>query len=256
MFERIVNSLVHPSKIALCFKDKVWQPISLVLGFFMLLLFVEGMIAINSTYFDRTLCNQVMSVVANIEDESNLIYKDNKLKGDPIKSENSDISIGFLVDDLKYNNGLMFNFFEDRVDVFYQRESIGSYSFSKFDGEFSIKNIQDGVVKDKVIFSDLIYSSLEYLNNSLRINTFISTLGILSLYTIGIFLLLILYSYFINPGIKMNVRWKLCCYNLPIFYVLLFFSEAFNFYYLQFVALLMPFIYCRITFRHIIRVGK
>ena len=170
MFERIVNSLVHPSRIALCFKDKVWQPISLVLGFFMLLLFVEGMIAINSTYFDRTLCNQVMSVVANIEDESNLIYKDNKLTGDPIKSENSDISIGFLVDDLKYNNGLMFNFFEDRVDVFYQRESIGSYSFSKFDGEFSIKNIQDGVVKDKVIFSDLIYSSLEYLNNILNVN--------------------------------------------------------------------------------------
>lgn len=256
MFEKIVNSLVHPSRIVLSFRDRVWQPISVVLGFFILLLFVEGMIALNSTYFDRGLCNQVMTVVTTIEDESNLIYKDNKLSGNPVKIENSDISVGFLVEDLKYNNGLMFNFYEDKVDVFYQREAIGSFSYSEFDGEFSVKNIQDGVVADRVIFSDLIYASLEYLNNSLRLNTFMSTLGLLSLYTIGLLGLLILYSFLVNPGIKMNVRWKLCCYTLPIFYVLLFFSEAFNLYYLQFVALFMPFVYCKIAFNHIVRVRK
>ncbi len=256
MFNKIVNSLVHPSRIALCFRDKVWQPISIVLGFFIALIFVEGMIALNSTYFNRNLCNQVTTVVSSIDSNSNLIYKNNKLIGDSLKIEESDISIGFLVDDLKYNDGLMFNFHEDRVDVYYKKESIGSYNFSNFNGEFSIINIINGNIADKAVFSDLIYSSLEYLNNNLRMNSFISSFGILSLYTIGLFVLLILYSFLVNPGIKMDARWRLCAYTLPIFYVFLFFSEAFNLYYLQFVALLMPFIYCKMAFSHIIRIRK
>lgn len=256
MFHRIIDCMVHPSRIVLGFKDKIWKPIVIALGFFLVLLGIIIIITCNSDFFDRSISNQVTAVLVNSDTEFNVELSNHTLSGRSSKVETDDITIGFLSSDLKYNNGLVFDFKEDLVNVYYGRSSLGSYKYENFNGTFKVNNVINGVISDKANFQDLIYSSLDSLNSILRINNIGSSFGMICAYSVSIILLGLLFSYFVNPDIKMNVRIKLVLYTLPSFYFMMSFAFLFNLSWLQYVAFILPFIYSKIAFSHIVRVKK
>ena len=82
----------------------------------------------------------------------------------------------------------------------------------------------------------------------LRINNIASNFGMICAYSVVIFLLGLLFSYFANPDIRMNVRVKLVLYTLPSFYVVMCCAFLYNLSWLQYVAFILPFIYSKIAF--------
>ncbi len=256
MFQRIVDCIVHPSRIVLGFKDKIWKPIMVALGFLLALMGIITVITFNSDFFDRSITNQVVAVLSNSDTEFDVQLSNHTLSGSVSKVETDDITIGFLCSDLKYNNGFVFDFKEDLVNVYYGYSSLGSYKYENFNSSFSVSNVQRGVISDKIVFQDLVYASLNSLNTILRLNNIASSLGMIFSYTLVIVLLGLLFSYFVNPDIKMNVRIKLVIYTLPIFYIAMSFAFLFNLSWLQYLAFVLPFIYSKIAFSHIVRIKK
>lgn len=256
MFHRIIDCIVHPSRIVLGFKDKVWKPIVVALGFLLVLMGIIVVITCNSDFFDRSISNKVIAVLINSDTEFNVELSNNKLSGKSSKAVTDNITVGFLSSDLEFNNGLLFDFKENSVNVYYGRSFLGGYNYENFNGSFNVESVINGAIADRADFSDLIYSSLDSFNSVLRINNIASNFGMICAYSVVIFLLGLLFSYFANPDIRMNVRVKLVLYTLPSFYVVMCCAFLYNLSWLQYVAFILPFIYSKIAFSHIIRIKK
>ena len=155
---------------------------------------------------------------------------------------------------------LVLEFDETNVNVYYNTMFMqGPVSYSYSDSiarDFDLYDVLSGQREASIVFNQILTDAFENANIRYQVYHFLSEIGkTLVFYGILIFFLL-LFSTASNPTIEMKVRIKLVLYDsLPYLFIMML-MYMFNFSYLQYLALLLPFIYSIITFRHILRVKK
>ena len=260
--QRLKNILCHPSRIGLYHKD---SPL-MVIGYLVLFLgFLIGMLALktyNTNYFDYSDSNYVTSLIYNNKNETTIEYKDHKLSGSSFVVTSDTFECYFLsgisINNIK-NNGMIFIMNENDVNVYYRFRLLKTINYSDISTDYSFsindvrKNDSNALFNIKG-FYDCIFKSVD---KSYASSVFLTNiLSILQYYFIFSVLVLSVYSYFINPSISFGVRTKLVIYDSLVYFFVMFFMLAFEINFLQYVALIIPLIYCSVTFAHILRVRK
>lgn len=260
--QRLKNVICHPSRIGLYHKDNI----SIVLLYlFLFIAFLLGFLAIkayNTTYFDNTDMDYIITLVENNKKEVNTEYKDHKLSGESLVVSSSSLECYFLptidINSVKTSEFVIF-LKEDGYSMYYGYRllSSGKYADIEADYSFTIANVRANDSKSVFSFKGLLDYVFTKSNSGYATHVFlVNMLQIFQYYFIFSVLVMAVYSYFINPGIAMGKRSKLVIYDSLIYFIVMFFTIAFEFQYLQYAAIILPFIYCSFTFSHIIRVRK
>ncbi len=258
--QRLKNIICHPSRIGLYHKD---SPLMIILYLFLFLSFMVGMLALktfNTDYFDYSDAEYVISLVESDKKEITTKYENGKLTGDMLTVKDEGIELYFLTGmtiNKITNSGMIVLLEEDNAKVYYKYSYMGTIEYKNLDSnmKFSINGIRSFNSDDIYNFRAFLYITFTSINTSYAKNVFITNIvRILEYYLIFAILVLMVFSYFINPGIRLDVRAKLGIYDSLIYFIIMFLSFAFEAQFLQYVALIIPIIYCNVTFSHIIRV--
>lgn len=254
MLEKIINTLIHPSRVVVYFADNMKKTFFFVFCFYLILVGFLALVAFNSTYYSITSANRIAYLLTT-NDIKDVTLSDSKLTGEAFSIKKDDVYIGFLEDTHK-STDLSINFYENNVSIYYLEYHIGSYSYNDYDIKFNTTNIKNNILEDKINFRDFIYELISNLNTFLRIENFTTYVVKITAISFLIYSFVILYSYFINKTIDLNVRYNLGFFTLPIFYVVMFFSLSFNLSILEYLAYLLPFIYARMIYTRIYKIKK
>lgn len=274
---RLTYSLTRPSKVGIFNKDKILIPILHAIAFFALYCLVFAILTFNTTYLGNETASEVTELMqickfANVielnEDQitfdSSTSSFQTTLKGyKDFSYKDAGVYIYFFMGENQHsipNDSVILDFKEKEVDVYYNTifsNKPVTYKYANSITEnFDLYDVLSGQREATIVFNQILTDAFENANIRYQVYHFLSEIGkTLVFYGILIFFLL-LFSTASNPTIEMKVRMKLVLYDsLPYLFIMML-MYMFNFSYLQYLALLLPFIYSIITFRHILRVKK
>ncbi len=257
MWDRIKICFCHPRWIGKFHHDHPGIVAGTILLFFALFLTIYGVRCYTTSPFDQAAGNTVAAALVN-HGAVNASYKNKELTGEQctITGDNFHIYILKAHDTQKLNITNISICLEEKQAVVYlgnlKMKTVSYQSISSED--FDFKDISTN--QPKAIYQFKIFIN-EILNSSrVPFQTMDFIQGIFN-EIIFYFLLVVLLSFYalaINPTIDKNIRIKLCMYDALSYFIVSFFAELFNLYWLNYLALVLPIIYCTITFRHIVKV--
>ena len=256
MLDRFYISLVHPSRIGLFVKDKIWMPLIHIL---IMLAIFTSMLAVRSftiDYFSGTTSKTLVDIVENSKNNLDIKFENNKLTGTQVRFETEEYFVYFLNKPTgNFSTICQIVFEEDSVTFRYYLESkTVKYEDLKYDLAFDFKNIKKHDQVDRMrfmVFVDKVFTNFNFnYQRAIFIMNFIFSLIIIG----AAFGLCVLFSYFTNPPIDKDIRVKLCMYDTLVFFFPLFFSIALATNWIMYLGLILPVIYARITFSHIMKV--
>ena len=259
MSERFRISLCHPRLIGMFYKDGWLKIFIYILTLFIL---YTGVCAATTYFNDSFNYNDAAKVNQLIYsgDESDISFDkaNNKIIGTPIKYAGNDLIVNFLVSENYSNfNGIVIRFKEEMVEVIYRGYIVGDVLYSDINVEsFKLKDVKAGDDKAVCEFQDMIDYILEDVNLAFSgINLFNAVINALA-NLFMVFIFCIASSFFTNPSLGLKIRIKLVLYCLGINFAFMILAVFFDAAWLQYAAIIFPFIYSHITFSHIIRVDK
>lgn len=256
--QKIINVICHPSQIALYFNDKVYK---IIIWFICLLSILTGIIvayAYKTDVYSYDFVRSVTNSLITKEGTPNVTYSESTLKGEAYSIKGDTVFIYFAKSDFAHNDyGLVFNFKETEVDVYYRFFSKKTMSYKDMNiSDFTFADVKNGINNATIKFESLIYHAVNLINNEARLmnisDSLVSTLSMFLL-VIGVALLL---SFFVNPLIKFPHRVRICLYDSMIYLILIIFSLMLQAAWLQYVALAVPLIYTSISFRRIVVIKR
>ena len=256
MLQRIIDIICHPSRIGLYHKDKWWVVFIHLVVMIALMAISCTLSAMNTSYFSSEDTKLIYSLVRDA-DESNLSYIDKRLEGNTLVVTSADFDAVFLGDGTipKDSSKMTMHFNEEDINIYLGSMLLNNYKYANsYANSFSFKNLQEGVLKDRLAFEELIHGALMSVNSTYLRMDIIS--GILSFILSYIFVLLIVYafSYMSKPDISWPIRLRICVYSTLIYFLLLIFRFSFNIRLFEFLAYILPVFYTNIAFSRIIKV--
>lgn len=257
MWDRIKICFCHPRWIGKFHHDHPRIVAGTILLFFALFLAIYGVRCYTTSPFDEAAGNTVASFLVN-HGEVNVSYENKKLSGEQytIVGDNFHIYILTAKDTQKVNIANISICLDETQAVVYlgnlkmKTISYQSISSSDFDFKDISTNQPKAIYQFKIFINEILNSA------SVPFQTINFIEGILN-EIIFYFMMVVLLSFYalaINPTIDRNIRIKLCMYDALSYFSVSFFAELFNVYWLSYLALVLPIIYCTITFRHIVKV--
>ncbi len=256
--KKFINIICHPSNIVFYFNDKVYQIILWVLGFFAVLIGIIALYSFKEKPYDANFGADVAYTIAVKEETVNIEYKDSKLTGSAYAIKANDIYIYFCKSDFyKKDFGLVMNFKENSVDIYYHlfpKKTI-NYDTLKI-GDFTFSDVKYNNGYARINFEELIMSAVESINTEAKVTTFLnSTLHAIIMFFVVVGVSLV-FAFFVNPQIKFVHRLRICIYDSLIYVVIMSFALMVGASFLQYVALILPLIYCNISFRKIVVIKR
>jgi len=250
---KLTNILFHPTMIARYLTDRAYKLIIWTLSFFILTASILLAYSFKVKYYDYSFCENVSYAIAS-KGESNIEYSNNKLTGKTFEIKGSGIYLYFLKSDFAHNDyGLVLNFKEEEVDIYYkiyQKETIKYSDLKASDFTFSDIKYDNGLAR--INFEGFLNNILDTISYKVSLSTFFSSLGNIIFLFLGVIVVGIIFSMFINPMIKFKHRLVLVIYDSLIFFVFIMAELIFKATWLQYVALLMPMAHIYISFRKIV----
>ena len=251
----------HPSKIALFYKDSALKVFLFFALFASMLIGVLAAQTFTARYFDNDDIDYIISLFDKQKEEINIEYSNYKITGDPVAIKDTNFECYIMTgDETRLDKSCLIMFLkEDNVNIYYGYRLIGKIEYKNigYDYHFNVSNVRNGINIDKYNFRCFFYDLLMVGNTGYAFTVFLSNiLGAFQYYLIFALVIMFIYSYFINPSISAGVRLKLIVYDSLVYFVVMFFTFAFQISFLQYVALFIPLIYCNVTFSHIIRVRR
>ncbi len=256
MLNRIKDSLCHPSRLGLYYKDSLLKIIITIIIFGLAFVGLSLVMMMNTDYFDSSSAKSVSSDLISDKNESTIVFKDNAIVGDSYTYTGDDYIISFLDDEFKPKDDFIsISFKANSINVYYHTELISIISYDEIKiKDFSISELKNGSMADRLALESLIKIALDSMEYTYALEVFLENMAMV----IGMYLVLavvcVVMAYFINPEINMSYRIRLALYDTIIYFVIMIFSLMFSLYWLQYVALLLPLIYVKITFSHIVKV--
>lgn len=246
MFRRLEASLFKPRNIGDFITDKLVYVILYILFFSMLAhapsLVKEGMKNEISNEFHESL----IRTLRYGEFEGNI--EDYKYVGDVNKAFM--ISEGYIValipEAKNYGTYITFIFEEESLSVYYTSKQINSYTYEELELENLDFNLGKKSERDqlKTVF-DKVYND----NKKMSFLYVFITEFILGIATVFIFTLIIsIIGVFDVPKMFFKYRYRLAAYSSVIYTFGILFSELFDIYILQILAVIMSFIYMRVSY--------
>ncbi len=264
MLERIKTSLCHPRYIGLFFKDKVYRIIVLLFVSFAIYaaaVFTRAMLTDQFGY------NEALAVQKLIQYQTDSNGKKptlkisydattHKLTGEKIVCASDTVVVTFLQEgNAVKKDAIAINLTENGYSIYYSYYYLGSGDLNDSTlKSFDLAKVQAGDTTDSMNFRSFLITIFDhYQYKQAAIVATRAVVSSLLYYALVIFLCLIS-AFFINPGIEFKIRVRLVLYDtLPYFYWSLI-AVLLNISWIQYVAILIPFIYVNITFAHIKRV--
>ena len=263
MFYRIVDILCHPSRIGLYIKDKIYVVIIMFISFVALFMGVMALKVYPQDYYSLESAENISFAVSKSNIIPTIKYENKKIVGDkPYMVIMDDFSACFLPENYSTNNeitkrSLNMAFYEDHVDIYYGSRLSNTIKYEEVNvSDFDFNNVYKGVTKDRINFEEFVFHFLDstelHFKNTVYLQNSLIAIGY---YAISLFVSA-LFSFYVNSGIAMKVRWKLLIYDSLVYFFVMIFSIVFAYGFIEYIALVLPLIYSNITFRHIIRVRK
>ena len=254
--EKIINIICHPSLIVLYFKDKIYQIILLALSFYIVLVGILALYAYTDKYYNYEYVSDLTKLVSSYNEEMDLEYKDSNLSGSSYVISKDEACLVFMKDVVsnpEYSIFLVFK--EDRVVYYYQSVRRFELKYSNLGiSDFTFKDIQDNNLTARAKLSTIIDKTLMLANPIAQTYSLVSSAINLAFLYFMSFLIAMLISFFTNPAIEFKYRISICLYDSIIFFVVLLFGLLFNISWFKYVAILMPAVYSRFSFRSIVRI--
>ncbi len=264
MLERIKTSLCHPRYIGLFFKDKFYKIILLVLLFFAI--FAAGLVT-KTMLTDQFGNNEALAVQKVIQYSTDskgqspsvkiaFDSSTHKFTGDKMTFTADSVIISFLQDsNVVDKDSVSINLREDSYSLYYGYFLLGTGDYSDSTlRSFDVAKVRTGDTENCINFRAFLvtlFDKYQYVEATIiAAQAAISSL----VYYAFVIILCLISAYFLNPGIEFKIRIRLVLYDtLPYFYWYLI-AILLNVTWIQYIALLVPFIYTSITFAHIKRI--
>ena len=275
---RITYSLARPSKVGVFNKDNIIIPILHMLVLFIGLCVTLCLIVFNTTYFGKSTADSIVEYLGNAKFNNAINLEDDKIyydstthkfvceyeNGKNYSSKNSGIYMYFFIDDSTTKvipqDYIVMDFHEEYVSLYYNtiftKNEAKFYYKDSFSNSFDLSKAASGDISNFLEASNLFKEALSLINVNYQIYDAVLNCGQALLFYILVFVFLIIVSSFTNPQIDMKVRLKLVMYDSLPYPFLMILTFMFNFSYLQYVALFLPFLYTVITFKHILKIKK
>ena len=256
MYKKIKNIICHPSVIGLYVLDKFSH---VFLFFFFCFVIVTSLFAIkdlNTKMFTIDVSNKISSSILADSKLLDTEFKEKKLNGIKSVIEFDDAII--IINDSAYINEtrkLVLVFSKSEANGYFDGFHLGKLVYSENElKEFSIKNIKD---IDNPSFQERI--NLEVFVNKLLENCEMNYRSLFFWHDFFNMILVCLFAFglsyltasFINKMIVPKIRLKLCLYDTVSYFVMVLFSILFDLDWVNYLGILVCFIYTIVTFSHI-----
>ncbi len=264
MLERIKTSLCHPKYVGLFFKDKFHKVILAVLIFF--LLFSAGVVTkcMLTDQFGSDEAFAVEKIIQYSTDANgnkaaaNISFDitTKKITGKATNFNSDSAVIAFLpTQEAKTQNAIYINLFEDHYVIYYGLYKLGSGDYNDSNlKSFNIAMVQNGDTENCINFRTFlitIFDRYQYQEAAI-----IAAQGVISalVYYVFVIILCLLSAYFLNPTIEFKIRIKLVLYDSVSYFYWYLIALLIDVSWVQYIALLVPFVFTSITFAHIKRI--
>lgn len=264
MLERIKTSLCHPKYIGLFFKDKLYKPILLMMIF---LAIFAGSIITKCLLTDQFGASQAITVEKIIQYSTdsngnkptvNVSYdkETKKITGETMAFTSDEMVLSFLPTTKTVNQNKVTVFlYEESYLIYYGYFKIGEGYYKNEDLEsFSIAKVQTGDTVNCINFRAFLVGIFDRAQTTEAL--VIATQAIISnfVYYVLVVILCLFAAYFLNPSIEFKIRIKLVLYDSLSYFYWYLLALLIGVNWLEYVALIVPFIFTNITFAHIRRV--
>lgn len=256
MGNRIKDCLCHPKWIGKYFKDRIWSVFLMLVLFFGCYAAVSAARAYTTAPFTSESASSLVSTIyRNAENDIYYQAEDHELYGTSTVYQGPSFSMYFLSEEVNYQSEITIVFDRDSAAVYEYNLKIGQVFYRDLRiSSFSLANVKKYQSADVYEFGKLAMAVLESSFLYYQSAAFLYDLGVTLAYYLMIVLVLCFFSVYINPGIELKIRIKLCFYDALVYFAVCMFSVLFGISWLSYVAFIVPVIYNLITFKHIIKV--
>lgn len=257
---RIMDIFVHPSRIVFYFRDKAYIVIIHLIVFISLALGVTASVAYSGDYIDRRIGAGFEEMIFTASSVANVKYENYELSGDAQTITYDAFRAYFNYNEPKEYTRDMFVivFSKETVKGYYYRDVLfeKKYKDLKYDYSFEFNDIKAGNNDKKIEFTDFMTAFLDNFEKDYATQVFIGGIATVAEFYIIALVLMLIFSFFVNPTIKFDVRAKLIIYDSLIFFFIFSFAYILNVEFFEYLAVGFALFYSNITFRHIIRIDK
>lgn len=258
MYKIIKLGICHPKMIGMLFKEKISKVVGYVLILFGISVIACALKNYSTNHFDYEDAKEITTIIT-LSDKGNVVYNadTHTMSGDVFQTATEGVVINALNGEAYSQTRFVFNFLDNGVTLYYSRMKIADVKYSDISCKsFTFENVSNGVVSDTVHMQQMVDQVLTKANLGYSNVSFVTDVLFMLLYYFIVIICSVLLSMFVNPDIAKNVRFKLVFFSTGIYFVLSAFYFVFNAEWIQYLAFILPMIYCNITFAHIIRVRK
>lgn len=256
MFERLYISVIHPTKIGLFVKDKLWVPFIYILSFFVIALGMLALKTFQTNFFDPSPAREAIPIIVDATQSYDVKFENGKLSGQAVRVETPNYELYFNADSVSRSYSYpTFLFKENNVAVGYMLEVV-TYTYEElgYKLNFKFENIKNNSGDDAYNFSILLDKLCDKFNPNYQRASFIVDAIYIVVMIAVYFGAALLFSYFTNPDINMPIRAKLCLYDIIISIFFIHFSIAFSASWLIYLGIITSIWHARWTFSRIIKI--
>ena len=261
--QRLIDILCHPRRLGIYNKDKTYIPLIYLLSFFLLFMGIVMIINFNTEYYSADTSSGIIHVIDISNEDVYGEYIDNEFhfnnKRNEIKTDDMIIYFNHNDVDTSINtiSKTIINFKSENVVIYYGLSQKVSYKYSSYDiDDFSLTGVCEGDIKDIVAFKDLLNNIFFDFNSKYQVSTIAPLFMQYIMQFLMVFVFALIFSFFVNPGIKFQVRFKLLIYDSIIYLFVMMLAVMIQISWLEYIAYALPIIFAGITFSHIIRISK
>ena len=261
--QKLIDALCHPRRLGIYNKDKIYIPFIYLISFFLLFMSVVMIINFNTEYYNADTSASIIELIDMSNEDVYGEYIDNKFEFSGKKNDisTSDIIIYFnhknVEDSINTLSKTIFSFEEECITIHYGLYQKVSYKYSEFDiDDFSLKGVCEGNINDILLFKDLLNNVFFKFNVKYQVSQILPLTFQYFMQFLMVFAFALIFSFFVNPAIKFQVRLKLLIYDTLIFFFIMMLAVMIGVSWFEYIAYAFPIIYAGITFSHIIRINK
>ena len=250
---KLCNIIFRPAQTAIYLTDKVYKVILWALGFFTIIIGIILAYSFSIKYYDYTFTDNVCLYIAS-NDESNIKFENNKLTGSEYSIKGEGVYIYYLKSDFAHNDyGLVMNYKEEEVDIYYRFYNKITVKYSELDAnDFTFSDVKYNKGLSRIYYEGFLMGAVDKINTKASFHLFLdSFINVLTMFFVVV-LVSSVFSFFVNPMIKLKHRVRLCVYDSLIYLVFMMVVLIFKINWLQYVALAIPLIYTNISFKKIV----
>ncbi len=261
MIRRFMDVVIHPSKIGYYHKNNVIIPVLYLLAFMSAILGIIAGLTYTSTYFTTNTGDNIVDGMMKSTKTPEITYNEYKMEGTVYTITLSDYHASYLEENYnpnKYSSIINMNFKAEECDVYFGTSKVKTIKYSdlKENYTFDMRNIKGSNSTDRKDYVSFMNSFFYEIELDYKTDVYLSFLQRILFYFAISIAAAFVFSYFTNGELPLSKRIVLVLYDMVSYFIVMFFSIAFNISILQYVAIAVPVLYSELTFRHIRKKGS